>query len=195
MQFPDANQPTVSIVAGKLVKARMFGSLALCPQPAQVGVMRHGDETTNALQARSRIPAQQRLGAERTTFYSEVQALAKRFQFAIEPDPNPGAGHYYRSDHFSLARVGIPSFSVSQGSKFVGKPADYGKKWQEAYTAHDYHQPSDDYRADWDFAGNAKLADFAVALGRRAAALPDAVGWQPGDEFEAARKKPNAATK
>jgi len=47
---------------------------------------------------------------ERTTFYPVVQATARDFRLAIRPDPRPEAGHYYRSDHFSLARVGVPSF-------------------------------------------------------------------------------------
>ena len=52
--------------------------------------------------------------------------------------------------------------------------------------------PSDEYHADWDFRGNARLAEFGIALGRRAAALPRPIGWVPGDEFEAARRKQTA---
>lgn len=128
-------------------------------------------------------------GAERTTFYPDVKAVARKFNFAIEPDANPGAGHYYRSDHFSLARVGVPAFSVSLGNKFAGHPLKYGEDWQKEYTAKRYHQPSDEYHADWDFRGIARLAEFGVALGRRAAELPNAIGWVAGDEFEAPRKK------
>src|SRR5437764_5967967 len=54
-------------------------------------------------------------GAERTTFYSTVEAKAKALGLAIRPDSHPEAGYYYRSDHFSLARAGIPSFSISEG--------------------------------------------------------------------------------
>ena len=56
-------------------------------------------------------------GAEQTNFYPVVEATAKEFRLAIRPDALPGAGHYYRSDHFSLARVGIPSFSIGEGNK------------------------------------------------------------------------------
>src|SRR5207245_1496300 len=62
-------------------------------------------------------------GAERTTFYPAVESIAKSSGLAIRPDSRPEAGHYYRSDHFSLARVGIPSFSVSEGQKFKGHVA------------------------------------------------------------------------
>jgi Zn-dependent M28 family amino/carboxypeptidase len=59
-------------------------------------------------------------GAERTTFYPQVEKTAQKYGLAIRPDAQPEAGHYYRSDHFSLARVGIPSFSISEGIKFQG---------------------------------------------------------------------------
>jgi len=63
-------------------------------------------------------------GAERTTFYPVVQATARDFHLAIRPDP-AGSRHYYRSDHFSLARVGVPSFSINEGIKFAGHPAEW----------------------------------------------------------------------
>ena len=57
-------------------------------------------------------------GAERTTFYPTVERTAKEFGLAIVPDSQPGAGHYYRSDHFSFARVGVPAFSIDEGDKY-----------------------------------------------------------------------------
>jgi Zn-dependent M28 family amino/carboxypeptidase len=128
-------------------------------------------------------------GAERTTFYPVVQQTAKEFGLQIRPDSRPEAGHYYRSDHFSLAHVGIPSFSISEGIKFKGHDAAWGKAQADDYVEHHYHQPSDEYRAEWDFTGLAKMAQFGFALGQRAAALPEVAGWQPGDEFEPARKE------
>ena len=127
-------------------------------------------------------------GAERTTFNSVVQATAKEFGFGIRPDPRPEAGHYYRSDHFSLARVGVPSFSINEGIKFKGHPADWGEAQAKDYTEHRYHQPSDQYQPDMDFTGDAAMARFGYALGMKAATMPALVGWQAGDEFEPARK-------
>jgi Zn-dependent M28 family amino/carboxypeptidase len=130
-------------------------------------------------------------GAERTNFYPEVEETAKAFHLTIEPDQFPGAGHYYRSDHFSFARVGIPAFSIGQGTLFEGHTQDWGKQQAEDYTAHRYHQPSDEYKPEMDFRGNAKMAQFGFILGWEALSLPHTIGWQPGDEFEAARKKSN----
>jgi Zn-dependent M28 family amino/carboxypeptidase len=128
-------------------------------------------------------------GSERTSFYSVVESTAKAFGFSIQPDQQPMAGHYYRSDHFSFARVGVPAFSIEQGTLFEGQTPEWGKAQLDDYVAHHYHQPSDEYHDSMDFRGNAKLAQFGFILGWEASALPAPVGWQPGDEFEAARKR------
>lgn len=131
-------------------------------------------------------------GAERIDFWPTVQTVAKAFDLQLLPDPTPGAGHYYRSDHFSLARVGIPAFSVDQGELFEGHDEAWGHAQFMDYVAHHYHQPSDEFHADWDFSGNAKLARFGFVLGWLAGEQPKPVEWKAGDEFEAARKASRA---
>ncbi|MFI5072548.1 MAG: M28 family peptidase, partial [Terriglobales bacterium] len=128
-------------------------------------------------------------GSERTNFYPTVEATAKEFRLAIRPDAHPDAGHYYRSDHFSLARVGIPAFSINEGMKYKGHDTAWGIQQADEYTAKHYHQPSDEYHADMDFTGDAAMARFGFALGWEAATQPNLIGWQKGDEFEAARMK------
>ena len=128
-------------------------------------------------------------GAERTTFYPQAEKIAQKYGLAIRPDAQPEAGHYYRSDHFSLARVGIPSFSISEGMKFKGHDEAWGKAQAKDYVEHHYHQPSDEYRPEMDFTGLAKVAEFGYDLGLQAASQPALVQWQAGDEFESARKK------
>ncbi len=131
-------------------------------------------------------------GAERTTFYPVVEATAKEFGLAIRPDAHPEAGHYYRSDHFSLARVGVPSFSIGEGLKYAGHDAAWGEAQSKDYVDHRYHQPSDQYHPEMDFTGLAKMARFGFLLGQQAAMAPELQGWQPGDEFAAARKESEA---
>lgn len=128
-------------------------------------------------------------GAERTTFYPQVEKTAQKYGLAIREDAQPEAGHYYRSDHFSLARVGIPSFSISEGVKFKGHDEAWGRAQAKDYVEHHYHQPSDEYRPEMDFTGLAKVAQFGYDLGLQAASQPALVQWQSGDEFESARKK------
>jgi len=126
-------------------------------------------------------------GAERTTFYPTVKTTAKDFGLAIVPDSNPGAGHYYRSDHFSLARVGVPAFSINEGDLYQGHDREWGLQQARDFVAHDYHHPSDEYHPSMDFRGDAIMARFGIALGWQAADQANEVGWLPGDEFAKAR--------
>lgn len=128
-------------------------------------------------------------GAERTTFYPTVEAMAQEFRLAIRPDSHPEAGHYYRSDHFSMAHVGVPAFSINEGMKYKHHSYDWGMQQAEEYTNKQYHQPSDEYQPSMDFTGDAVMARFGFALGWVAASQPKLIGWQAGDEFEAARKQ------
>src|ERR1700734_3250095 len=128
-------------------------------------------------------------GAERTSFFPTVEKTAQAFGFEIQPDAEPGAGHYYRSDHFSLARAGIPAFSINTGVKFAGHPPEWGKAQRDEYTAKHYHNPSDEYSPSMDFSSNAALARFGFALGWQALLAKGTVSWLPGDEFEAPRLK------
>jgi TonB family protein len=132
-------------------------------------------------------------GAERTTFYPEVEKIAKEFNLAIKPDAHPEAGHYYRSDHFSLGRVGIPAFSISEGLKFKGHDLTWGEAQSKDYVEHHYHKPTDAFVESWDFTGDAKLASFGYALGQAAATQSGEIKWLPGDEFEKAQKKLNSS--
>jgi Zn-dependent M28 family amino/carboxypeptidase len=128
-------------------------------------------------------------GAERTTFYPWVQATAKEFRLTIRPDARPEAGHFYRSDHFSLARVGIPSVSINEGMKYKGHDEAWGIAHDKEYVERRYHQPSDEYRPEMNFVGDSAMARFGFALGWEAASFSKLIGWQKGDEFEGARLK------
>ena len=123
-------------------------------------------------------------GAERTTVLPTVQAVAKRFNYEIKPDPRPEQGSYFRSDHFSMAKVGIPAFSISQGDRYWGKPDDFGEKMFAEFNEKHYHQPSDEYHDDWDFAGMEQISRFGFALGMEVANQPRLPDWVPGDQFK-----------
>jgi Zn-dependent M28 family amino/carboxypeptidase len=127
-------------------------------------------------------------GAERTTFYPNVEATAKRFGLTIVPDAFPEAGSYYRSDHFSLSRVGIPAFSVDAGTLYEGHDRAWGEAQAKEFDEKHYHDFSDNFDPSWDFAGDAKLVRFGMDLGWQVIHAPQTVEWHHGDEFEAARK-------
>jgi len=128
-------------------------------------------------------------GAERTTFYPAVEAMAREFRLAIRPDARPEAGHFYRSDHFSMARVGVPAFSINEGMKYKGHTEAWGIEQEREFVEKHYHQPSDEYHPEMDFTGDSAMARFGFALGWDAASLPKLIEWQHGDEFETARVK------
>ncbi len=127
-------------------------------------------------------------GSERTSFYPVVEKTAAALGLQIQPDRAPMAGIYYRSDHFSFARNGVPSFSIDEGTLFAGHTAQWGERQKEDYDDHRYHRPTDTYRADMDFRSDARLAQFGFLLGWQALSSAP-VTWKPGDEFEAARKQ------
>jgi Zn-dependent M28 family amino/carboxypeptidase len=127
-------------------------------------------------------------GYERTTLKPLVESVAAEFGYELDPDPNPEQGYYYRSDLFSLAKAGIPAFSVSLGNRVIGKPAGWGEEQETDYREHRYHQQSDNFDPSWDFSGLAKLTEFSFELGRRIANQPELPTWHAGDEFLPARQ-------
>lgn len=128
-------------------------------------------------------------GAERTTAWPVVKSVAEKHRLEIETDQRAHLGVFYRSDHFSLARVGVPGFSVTTGMKIKGKATDFAKKAMQEFNDKAYHSPQDEVRADWDYTGLAILAEFAVDLGRDVANAERLPTWNPGDEFRPAREK------
>ncbi|HEU5179853.1 MAG TPA: M28 family peptidase [Candidatus Polarisedimenticolia bacterium] len=128
------------------------------------------------------------LGSEKTTLGPIISWAERQFGFKNVPDPEPGQGSYYRSDHFNFAKVGVPSVSIDQGDKFEGKDPALGKKIWEDYNENRYHRPSDEYDASWDFSGLVKLGRIAGSIGWVVASQPKLQSWKPGDEFLAARE-------
>ncbi|MGI4853710.1 MAG: M28 family peptidase [Janthinobacterium lividum] len=131
-------------------------------------------------------------GAERTTVFPLMDALAKQDGLLLQRGGVDAGGGYFRSDHFSLARVGVPAFSVGEGSLFVGHDEAWARAQQKDFGANKYHTPADAYSDSMDFTGNAHIARFGFELGWLVMAQSQRVEWVAGDEFEAARKKSDA---
>jgi Zn-dependent M28 family amino/carboxypeptidase len=99
------------------------------------------------------------------------------------PDEHPERGYFYRSDHFSFAKAGIPAISIAAGTEYEGRPAGWGTQQQEAYTARCYHQPCDEYRADFDLAGAVQLSETVLSYAMQIANGSEMPSWSPGAEF------------
>jgi Zn-dependent M28 family amino/carboxypeptidase len=128
-------------------------------------------------------------GAERTTAWPLVQRAASRHGLEIEADQRAHLGIFYRSDHFSMARAGVPAFSVATGMKIKGKPADFARKALQEFNDKVYHSPQDEMRPDWDFSGFVVLGQFAMEVARDVANADRLPTWNAGDEFRPARER------
>ena len=106
----------------------------------------------------------------------------------LMPDPEPGKGFYYRSDHFSFAKAGIPAFYADPGVEYIGKPDGYGIGRREQYTAEDYHAPSDEVKDDWDLSGAVEDLSFFHHMGHRLATSAEWPAWSETSEFRAIRE-------
>jgi Zn-dependent M28 family amino/carboxypeptidase len=108
---------------------------------------------------------------------------------AIKPEQFPDRGFYYRSDQFNFAKIGVPAIYLDTGAEFVDRPAGWGKQQIEAWEAKQYHQPSDELDESWSFEGMIEDAQLGFLAGLAIAEMDQLPGWNPGDEFEAARRK------
>jgi Zn-dependent M28 family amino/carboxypeptidase len=123
---------------------------------------------------------------------SQLQDLlveqAKGFGLAYAPDPHPEAGYFFRSDHFSFAKRGVPALSFASGNDLVEGGLAAGEAASKAYTAERYHQPADEWRADWSFTGMAHDLPLLYRVGETLANSRRWPAWGQGSEFRAIRE-------
>src|SRR4051794_5578856 len=127
------------------------------------------------------------MGDNKSTLGPTLASLVRSEGITLSPDPSPEAGHFYRSDHFSFAKVGIPAVSIGPGVDYVGRPAGWGRQQADDYTAHRYHQPSDEYRSDFDLTGAAQLGEIVYRFGTALANAAAVPSWNADAEFKAIR--------
>jgi len=117
-----------------------------------------------------------------------LQAAASEQARVLRPDPEPEKGYYYRSDHFSLAKVGVPALYTDAGLDHV----EFGEAWtlerRSDYVANRYHTPADEFDPTWDFEG--MLQDLALLfdVGYRIADSDVRPNWAEGNEFRSIRQ-------
>ena len=133
------------------------------------------------------------VGAGKSSLDALAKALVEKQGRKLVPDQNPDKGYYYRSDQFSFAKIGVPALYFDEGTDYIGKPAGWGKQQHDEWTEHVYHQPSDQIDDSWNFEGMIEDATIGFDAGWLIAQADEMPAWNPGDEFEAARKKAIAA--
>ena len=112
---------------------------------------------------------------------------AKKNGRYISPEDHPEAGHYFRSDHFSFARAGVPSLTADGGVDDLTRGIAYGKQKHDEYTALRYHQPADQYDSTWDLTGGLQDVELLYTIGGRLANSHEWPQWKAGSEFKAIR--------
>jgi Zn-dependent M28 family amino/carboxypeptidase len=123
------------------------------------------------------------LGSERSTLGAMAEELARARERVIGPDPEPGRGYFFRSDHFPLAKIGVPALSISDSTQYIGKDPAYAKRLRDEYNEKDYHQPGDQFKADWDYTGGVDDMRFLAELGWRVANDAAMPAYHEGEQF------------
>ncbi len=105
----------------------------------------------------------------------------------MTPNSEPEKGSFYRADHFEFSKRGVPALYTGRGIDFVGKPAGFGKQKKDDYTAHHYHQVSDEVDANWDLSGAVQDLQLLFEVGDQVANGDKFPEWKTGSEFRAKR--------
>ncbi|WP_267225078.1 M28 family metallopeptidase [Dyella silvae] len=126
-------------------------------------------------------------GNAKLDLLDELTDTAKKWSLVYSGDPKPEAGHFFRSDHFSFAKRGVPAISYESGNDWVDGGVAAGKAAEEEYVSKHYHQPSDEWQASWPFTGMARDLQILYTLGSDLANSDTWPNWSTDSEFRAAR--------
>ncbi|GJI98570.1 M28-family zinc peptidase [Duganella caerulea] len=134
-------------------------------------------------------------GSAKLDLLDQLIAKAKQMDMAYAPDPKPEAGHFFRSDHFPFAKRGVPAISFGSGDDWIDGGLAAGRKAEEDYNTNNYHQPSDEWNANWPFTGMAHDLGLLYGLGRDLADSNAWPNWAHDAEFRATRDASSARRK
>ena len=130
------------------------------------------------------------LGDTKSSLGPQLATLIAPRDMRISPDAHTERGYFYRSDHFSFAKAGVPSVSIGEGEDFVGRPAGWGLQQSEDYNTKRYHQPGDEFDPTWDFRGAVQLRNIVLEFTRALGNSREWPSWSPGAEFTRMPRKP-----
>lgn len=127
------------------------------------------------------------LGEKKSSLGPQLAAMVRGDGMRLSPELHPEAGSFYRSDHFSFAKAGVPAVSIGAGNDVMGRPKGWGAQRADDYTAHHYHQPSDSYRPDFDLRGAVQLSELVLRFGLQLANATGVPTWNADAEFHVPR--------
>ena len=195
--FKTAGAPDRSIVflAVTAEESGLLGSKYYAENPIFPLAQTVGGVNMDALNASGPAKDIVVVGGGKSELDAYVEKLAKMEGRTVKAEPTPEKGFYYRSDHFSFAKLGVPMFNFGSGDELVEGGVEAGKKAAEDYEKNRYHAPGDEYEAITNWDGMMSDLRLYYAAGRMLAMTDAWPNWVEGDEFRAARDKSRAAAK
>jgi Zn-dependent M28 family amino/carboxypeptidase len=176
-------------LAVTLEESGLLGSKYYAENPVYPLAKTVGGVNMDALSPGSASRDAQVTGGDKSELTAFLKAAMKVMGLYQTPEDHSERGYYYRSDHFSFAKLGVPMFAVGRGSDWVKGGKAAGEAYGEHYTEHQYHQPSDEYDPNWDWTGPQQDAALYYRLGRSLAMSSAWPNWHRGDEFRLIRDK------
>lgn len=174
---------SVLFIATTAEESGLLGSAAYAADPlvplAQTAAIINLDHTN----VRGRTRDISALGGDRSTLGAALAAAAQAESLAVVAIPDVG-GSFFRSDHFPLARAGIPALSIQRGEDYVGRTREWSAREEANWNTRRYHQPSDEYSPAFDYSGMVQQVRVAVRIALEVANAAGMPGWAPTSEFQ-----------
>jgi Zn-dependent M28 family amino/carboxypeptidase len=129
------------------------------------------------------------IGLGNSTLDDLVKEVAMEQGRTVRPDAEPEKGFFYRSDHFSFAKQGVPALHPDSGTDYIGRPSGWGLEMRAKYNKERYHKPQDVYDPSWDLSGAIEDLQLLFKVGHHVAEGEKWPEWNPGTEFKAKREQ------
>jgi Zn-dependent M28 family amino/carboxypeptidase len=186
---PDRSVVFLAVTAEEkgLLGSEYYAANPLYPLSKTVGVLNTDSMGLNGPEKNFSIS-----GTAKLDLLDDLIAEGKKQGRYFTADPHPESGGFYRSDHFSFAKVGVPAISFKAGNDLVNGGTARGEAIARDYTEKRYHQPDDEFQSVWDFRGQAEDAQLLHMLGERLANSREWPNWSSDSEFRATRDQSGA---
>ena len=166
-------------------EAGLLGAKFYAEHPLYPLEKTHGDINIDTVNPWGKTHDIEDLSDNNSTLDDLLAAAAQRNGRAMTANSQPEKGSFYRADHFEFSKRGVPSLYAGGGKDFIGKPANFGQQKKDDYTAHHYHQVSDEVDPNWDLSGAVQDVQLLFEVGYQVANSDKFPEWKLGTEFKA----------
>jgi Zn-dependent M28 family amino/carboxypeptidase len=129
------------------------------------------------------------VGYGASSLEDELRVFATQQGRVLRPDPVPERGYFFRSDHFNLAKHGVPALYIKEGADMVDGGVERAEAIDRDFTATKYHKPGDEYSPTWDVTGSMEDLELLYQMGLQQANSSAWPQWYEGSEFRAIRER------